>query len=164
MQYFHRFRSWSTSIAVAAVIVAAAAPPVTATTRDDDTARRLEAAHALLVRSAASLSDAQLASLSETLSDALESSHFGLETSALRLLIAYGNQVSFGRAMAIDVVKLYRNHPDDNVRRMAVVALGQMHDSWSMDFLKRSLRFENSEPVKYTIASVVARYQADRDA
>jgi hypothetical protein len=158
MSQYTRIRTWCTAFAAAAVLFTAS--PAVARDHSDDTASRLEAARVLLESSAGALSSSQLTALTHTLSDALESAHFGFQTSALRLVIAYGDQVEFSHRTVIDVVRLYRDHPDDRVRRMAVVALGTMDDDWGMDFLQRSLRFEKAGPVKHTIAAVLAEDRA----
>lgn len=159
MSYLNRFRLGSAVLSLA-ILVSVAAAPAAATVNPDDTGKRLEAARTVLASGVANLSASQVSALSKTLSDALESSHFGFQTSALRLLIAYGPEVDFDRTTVIEVVRLYRDHNDERVRRMAVVALGAMDDAWGDDFLMRSLRYESSAPVRHTIAAVLATDQA----
>lgn len=89
------------------------------------------------------------------LSGALASGHDGLQQGALRMIIQYGNYMQFKRAAVFDAVRIYRNHRNDNMRRMAVVAVGEMHDPWAFDFLKRSVPFEKTSRVHHTILSVL---------
>ncbi len=146
-------------VALATVAILLAASPVRAAAGSDDTRARLEAASVMLERSAGVLSVEQLDVLTRTLSDALESAHFGIQTSALRLMIQYGDQVAFSHRTVIEVVRLYRDHSDDRVRRMAVVALGALDDEWGLDFLRRSLPYEQVAPVRHTVAAVIAEHQ-----
>ncbi len=128
--------------------------PVSAANRSLD--ERLEEARVLLETRGSTLGAAQIEAISSAVGEALETSHFGLQTSALRLVITYAEDIAFARTTVFDVVRLYRDHKDDRVRRMAVVALGELNDAWGTDLLKRSLRFEKSAPVKHTIAAVLA--------
>ncbi|MFT4605533.1 MAG: hypothetical protein ACI9W4_002274 [Rhodothermales bacterium] len=101
------------------------------------------------------------ASISRVLAEALESDHRGLETAALRLVIAYSDVVEVGRPAVFEIVRLYRDNEDDNVRRMAVVALGATADAWGLDFLERSLPFEDVHAVRHTIRASLAAVGAD---
>ncbi len=91
---------------------------------------------------------------------ALESDHHGLKQSALRYIIQYGDRLKTNRSDVFEVVRIYRDHENDTMRRMAVVALGQMQDDWAIDFLTRSARFEKTPSVRHTIKAVVARYRS----
>ena len=93
---------------------------------------------------------------SENLEQALASGHEGVQQGALRMIIFYGDNLSISRAGVHDVVRIYRNHDDDRLRRMAVVALGQTRDAWGLDFLKRSAHFEKSSSIRHTINAVLA--------
>jgi len=104
------------------------------------------------------LSSEQWTTYGKSVSQALASGHDGLTEAALRITIQYGNQLELKKPAAMDLVKVYRNHPNDRVRRMAVAALGRVQDPWSMDFLRRSLEFEKSDEVRHTMNAVVAEY------
>lgn len=123
---------------------------------DGSIAERLTEARLLLENRGVTLGAAQIDAISSAVGDALETSHFGLQTSALRLVITYAEDIHFNRTTVFDVVRLYRDHKDDRVRRMAVVALGELGDPWGNDMLRRSLRFEKNASVKHTIAAVLA--------
>lgn len=86
---------------------------------------------------------------------ALDSGHDGVRQGALRMIIQYGDYLQLGRRAVYDVVRIYRSHPNDNMRRMAVVALGKMHDAWGIDYLKRSLPFEKNPQIRHTLLSVL---------
>ncbi len=104
----------------------------------------------------AKLTTAQWYSYGDRLADALASGHEGVEQGALRMIILYGDYMELKRPAVFDVVRIYRNHQDDRVRRMAVVALGKIQDPWGLDMLKRSARFEKSPGVRHTIEAVLA--------
>jgi hypothetical protein len=92
---------------------------------------------------------------------ALASKSDGLRQGALRMVIQYGQYMHFGRRAVFDAVRLYRDHADDRIRRMAVVALLQMNDDWAFDFLKRSISYEENRTVKQTILAVLAARPSD---
>jgi len=91
----------------------------------------------------------------EQLENALASDHQGLQNSALRLVIAYSDNLDLGNTAVVEVMQLYREGDSDQIRRMAVVALGQMQSKLAVDYLERSYQFEKSESVKKTILAVV---------
>ena len=93
--------------------------------------------------------------------DALASGHDGAQQGALRMIIFYGDQLDV-KASVFDVVRIYRNHEDDRMRRMAVVALGKMQSRWAIDFLTRSLGFEKTPAVRKTMQAVIAAYHASQ--
>lgn len=92
----------------------------------------------------------------DRLEEALASTNDGLRQGALRMVIQYGHHMKFGRLAVFDAVRLYRDHDDVRIRRMATVALLQMNDSWAFDFLQRSVAFEKDKTVKRTILAVLA--------
>lgn len=86
---------------------------------------------------------------------ALASGHRGLQNSAMRLIIAYGEHFDLAESAVFDVMRLYRNGDSSRIRRMAVVALAQLDSDWAMKFLKRSVRFEKSDQVRHTILAIL---------
>ncbi|GMQ81879.1 MAG: hypothetical protein BMS9Abin05_1316 [Rhodothermia bacterium] len=86
---------------------------------------------------------------------ALASGHRGLQNSALRLIIAYGENFDLDESAVFNVMRLYRDGDSTRIRRMAVVALAQIDSEWVMKFLERSVRFEKSDQVRHTILAVL---------
>lgn len=82
------------------------------------------------------------------ITEALESDNEGVQRSALRLSAYYGDKLQMGRQAAISAVRLYRDNPDPNVRRLAVVAIARINHPWGIDFLTRSLAYEDSAGVE----------------
>lgn len=90
------------------------------------------------------------------ISEALAGDHDQIRQSAVRMVIQYGPLLHLQKSAVFDLVRLYRGHENPRVRRMAVVALGQTHDAWAIDFLQRSFRHEKDGAIRHTIAAVLA--------
>jgi HEAT repeat protein len=103
----------------------------------------------------------QWASYSRNIVAALASRNRGLEESALRTIIRYGEQLDVEAALA-DMVRIYRNHPEENMRRMAVVAMGKTGSPLAVDYLQRLVRFEYSPAVRHTMQAVIAEHVRTR--
>lgn len=97
------------------------------------------------------LTDVEWKAFGDRVTDALESENAGVQRSALRLAVHYGDKLQMGRRAAINAVRLYREHPDHNVRKMAVVAIARINHPWGIDFLARSLEFEDSTDIERTM-------------
>ncbi len=96
---------------------------------------------------------------SENLIVALKSDHDGLKVAAMGMVIRFGAKVNVQEAV-FDVMRIYRNHPNEKMRRMALVALGQMESSWAIGFLTRAEQFEKSPALHHTLTAVVNDYHA----
>ena len=118
-----------------------------------------EALKALKHAESVAVSAAQWNTFSKQLTDALTSDHEGVQVAAMQLVIRYGEQVDV-RSAVPEVMRVYREHDDDDVRRMAVVALGQMNSRRAVGFLRLSEEFEPNETVRRTIHAVVAQHEA----
>lgn len=109
----------------------------------------------LLGSNEAAMTSADWSDFSGVLGDALHSEVEGLRCSALRLAIQYSENVQLDRSAIHDMAAMYRNHRNDNVRRMAVVALESTDDSWAIDYLKRSVAYERTPKVLHTLKAVL---------
>ncbi len=98
----------------------------------------------------------QMASFGMSLDELLSSENDEHREAALRQIIRDGEATDYSREDVLKVVRIYRDHENDNMRRMAVVALGEMHDGWAIDFLARSAHFEKTPQVLHTVVSVLA--------
>lgn len=107
----------------------------------------------------ADLSTVDWEAFSTNLVRALASDNDGLHVSAMQLIIKYGDRLDVDRAR-FDVMRLYRDHDDDRVRRMAVVTLGTMQNGWALGFLTRSIDFEKNPAVRHTMQAVLADHRA----
>jgi len=107
------------------------------------------------------LSAVQWDDYADRLEAALDTDHKGLNHAALRLVIAYGDNLSLDEDAVFDVMRIYRDDDSERARRMAVVALAEMDSDWAISFLERSSRFEKSETVKQTILAVLELHNRD---
>jgi hypothetical protein len=105
------------------------------------------------------VSKGQWDAFSENLVVALKSEHDGLKVAAMGMVIRYSDQVDVKNAV-FDVMRVYRNHDNMDMRRMALVTLGEMNNEWAIAFLERAERFEDSPVLRQTIKAVVAEYHA----
>lgn len=87
-------------------------------------------------------------SFGKRLTEALASENRGVQVSALRLAAYYGDRLQMGRQAAVSAVRFYRDDPDPHVRKLAVVAIARINHPWGIDFLTRSLEYEDSVGVE----------------
>ncbi len=118
-----------------------------------------EAKAALVASEAAAIDAATWKAFSTNLVHALKMDNDGVKVAAMQYIIRYGDKLDVDAAV-FDVMGIYRNHNDDNVRRMAVVALGQMQSDGAIGFLRLSVEYEKSETVRHTIQAVVSEHDA----
>ncbi len=118
-----------------------------------------EAKAALVASEAAAIDAATWKAFSTNLVHALTMDNDGVRVAAMQYIIRYGDKLDVGAAV-FDVMRIYRNHKDDNVRRMAVVALGRMQSGGAIGFLRLSEEYEKSETVRHTIQAVVSEHDA----
>lgn len=102
-----------------------------------------------------SLTKAEWKAYGASLEDALATDHQGLQNSALQLIIAYSDNLKMSSTAVVEVMRLYRDGDTDQIRRLAVVALGQILSGLAVDYLERSYPFEKVSSVKKTILAVV---------
>lgn len=122
-----------------------------------------EALAALSVAETAAVDAATWQTFSKSLIHALEMDNDGVKMAALQYIIRYNDNLDVSVA-AIDVARLYRNHDDDNMRRMAAVALSNMQSEWAIGYLRLSANYEKSETVRHTLQAIVAQHGATNTA
>lgn len=91
----------------------------------------------------------------QRVTEAMGSDNRGVQIAALRLAAFHGDQLQLGRQASIDAVRVYRDNPDPNVRKLAVVAIARMNHPWGIDFLTRSLDYEKSAAVEKVMRSAL---------
>ncbi len=101
------------------------------------------------------LTASQWAQFSKNLREAIMSDNMGAKTGALGQIIRYGQYLQFQELTVFEVMRLYRDSQDPKVRRMAVVALGNMNNRWAIEFLDMLSRYESDETIKRTMERVV---------
>ncbi len=101
-------------------------------------------------------------SFSKNLCANLASDNHGVKQSAMQLIIKYADKLTFSDDAIFHLVMVYRMEKDVKYRQMALVTLYSTKDKWVMDFLKRSLRFEDNPVLKHTIAAIVLDYESNQ--
>ncbi len=144
------------------MVLCAATVTVGATVPDDPKADEPEKIEA--PSNPATMTAADWEAYCDKLEAALASKNDGLRQGALRMVIQYGHNMKFHRLAVFDAVRLYRDHENVRLRRMAAVALLQMNDSWAFDFLERSVAYEKDSAVKRTILAVLAARPSEAPA
>ena len=94
---------------------------------------------------------------SKTMVRALKTDNDGLKISVLHNIIRYGDKLDVGDAV-FDIMRIYRNHKDERVRQLALIALHKIENDWAMNFLKRALKFENSPILRKRIYAILFDY------
>jgi len=105
------------------------------------------------------LTASQWAQFSKNLREAIMSDNLGAKTGALGQIIRYGQYLQFQELTVFEVMRLYRDSDDPKVRRMAVVALGNMNNRWAIEFLDMLSRYESDETIKRTMERVVEEHK-----
>ncbi len=103
--------------------------------------------------------ETQLQIFSKNLVNALKSDHEGIKATAMGMVIRYGDQVDVKDAV-IDVLRVYREHESESMRRLAVVTLGKMNSGMAISYLERAVQFEKSPALKQTMQAVIAAQDA----
>lgn len=101
----------------------------------------------------ASWSETDWAAFSENLVVALATDNDGLQQSALQMIVRYGDRLDV-RDAAFDVIRMFRDHRDPRVRRLAAVACTQLGSGWALGFLRMAEPFERDARVRATLQSI----------
>lgn len=92
---------------------------------------------------------------SKNLVNAITSENEGLRRSAMQLIIEHADKLDLNDAI-FELVTIYRYHENEKVRQMAAVAIQKLDSNWARGFLKRNLKFEDSEIIKHQIMAGLA--------
>lgn len=93
---------------------------------------------------------------------ALKSRHDGLQEGALRMIIQYGENLDVSDAR-YELTRIYRSAKNENLRRMAIVAMGSLQDDWAFNYLYQRAREEKSPLLRQTIHAVLVEQLAMRN-
>ncbi len=144
---FNRSRLAPLAIA-AAILVAGFATPSSASPTGNELLK--------MPAPATQMTSEQWTSFSGSLVAALATDHEGLQQGAMRLALQYSYDVDI-RGALVDVMRIYRNHEEESVRRLAVVTLGSMNSTLAVNYLRLNEAFEDSETIRRTIRAVLAQ-------
>jgi hypothetical protein len=95
---------------------------------------------------------------SENLVNAFVVGNDGVKVSAMQNIITYSNYLDVQDA-AFDVVRIYRNHPNQKVRQMAAVTITKLNNKWAEYFLKSNTKFEDNPMIKRQILNYFKQTQ-----
>ena len=104
----------------------------------------------------------QWKTFSKNLVVALKSDNDGVCAGAMGMVIRFSKKVDVSDAL-FDVVSIYRNHEDENMRRMALVTLGKMDSPLAIGFLTRAEQFEKSDVLRQTMRAVIQGYHLEHE-
>lgn len=82
----------------------------------------------------------------------------GLQQSILQNIIRYSDHLRVKEAV-FEVMAIYRRHPDERVRQLALVTLSKMNSNWALSQLERSVKFEKSLKLRKTICAILSQYK-----
>lgn len=140
----------STHVLKGILVASLLACTVSTSVRADDTEKLLK-----MPAPAATMTLEQWDAFGDRLVEALASHHDGLQNGAMRLALQYPEQVDISPALN-DLMRIYRNHSDINVRRLAVVTLGSSGSRLAVNYLRLHVEFEKSDCVKRTMLAVLS--------
>jgi hypothetical protein len=107
--------------------------------------------------------DVDWTAFGENLSKALESDNDGIRCSALQQIIAYHDHMNLKDAV-IPVLRIYRNHPNLQTRRLALTTLPLTDHNFAISYLKRAVRFEKSPVLKKQILFMLQESESRKAA
>ncbi|MFC2088097.1 hypothetical protein ACFLSX_00715 [Calditrichota bacterium] len=84
---------------------------------------------------------------SQSLVETIKSQNDGLKQSAMQRIIQYSDKLDVKEA-AFDIYNVYRWHNNDNVRRLALVALYNTKYDWAMNQIVKDIKIEHSPALK----------------
>ncbi len=91
---------------------------------------------------------------SDNLTQALKSDNIGVKYSAMQLVIRHSDYVNVSDAV-YDVMREFRNNENRKVRMLSLITLYKMNNSWALDFLERTQKFEKDDAVKDKIVLIL---------
>ena len=95
---------------------------------------------------------------SDNLTKSLKSENPGVKYSAMQLIIEYSDNINVTDGV-YDVMREFRNNPDQKVRQLALVTLYKMKSDWAIEFLKMHQKYEENNEIKKTISCIITACQ-----
>ena len=94
---------------------------------------------------------------SQNLVKTINSQHQGLKQSAMQRVIQYSDKLDVKDA-AFDIYNVYRFNENENLRRLALVALYNTNYSWAMNQIVKDSEIEQSPALKRQMSFMVNEY------
>jgi hypothetical protein len=87
---------------------------------------------------------------SKNLLNGLAMENDGVRQAVMQNIIKYSDRLDVEDGV-FKLVNIYRNHPDEKFRQLAVVTLGKIQNKWAMKFLKNNLEIEENPVIRHQI-------------
>jgi len=107
------------------------------------------------------LTGAMWEAFNANLVSAVHSGHEGQMQGALTQIAMYGDYMDFPELTVFEVMRVYRDYEDTQMRRLAVVALGNMGSHWAIEFLDMLTEYEEDTAIQSTMRAVVKAGRTD---
>jgi hypothetical protein len=101
------------------------------------------------------LTGEQWQAFNRNLIEAVQSESEGVREGALVQIAHYGDYMDFPELTVFEVMHIYRDDRDPGIKRLAVVALGNMGSRWAIEFLAMLAPYEKDPALRRTMKSVV---------
>jgi hypothetical protein len=105
------------------------------------------------------LTGAQWQAFNQSLISAVVSDNSGVKEGALVQIAHYGDYMTFPELTVFEVMRMYRDSDDPKMKRLAVVALGNMGSRWAIEFLDMLSEYEPDDTIRRTMESVVRAHR-----
>ena len=84
----------------------------------------------------------------------LKDGNDGLKQSIMQNVIRFSDSLDVDEAV-FDIMSIYRDHEDEGMRQLALIALYKMKNSWALSFLERAIKFEKSDRLRKSICAIL---------
>ena len=91
---------------------------------------------------------------SRNMVEGLKTGNDGLKQSILQNIIRFGDSLDVNDAI-FEIMRIYRDHENEGMRQLALIALHKTHDDWAMAFLQRAVKFEKSPKLRKSICAIL---------
>ena len=102
-----------------------------------------------------SLTGAEWEAFNKKIVQAVSSENQGIREGALVQIAYYGDYLEFPELTVFEVMRMYRDHDDPKIQRLAIVSLANMGSRWAIEFLDMLAPYESNETLKKTMENVV---------
>jgi len=91
---------------------------------------------------------------SRNMVEGLKYGNDGLKQSILQNIIRFGDSLDVNEAI-FEIMRIYRNHENEGMRQLALIALHKTNNDWAMAFLERAVKFEKSPKLRKSICAIL---------
>ncbi|UCF64447.1 MAG: hypothetical protein JSW33_01060 [bacterium] len=91
---------------------------------------------------------------SRNMVEGLKNGNDGLKQSILQNIIRFGDSLDVNEAI-FEIMRIYRNHENEGMRQLALIALHKTNNQWAMNFLERAIKFEKSPRLRKSMCAIL---------